>query len=134
MTDRLDAIAADLERPEVLNTENGCSVANVGSGDVRWLVAEVKRLRQRLEDVNIKDAAKTAEINILTAENRKLCERKAWYGDYLALRQRHAEAVEKAFRDGYSAGGDDMSAAHHNEYYVGEDAAWLASEAKARLT
>jgi hypothetical protein len=46
MTDRLDAIEADLERPEVLNTENGCSVANVGSGDVRWLVAEVRRLRE----------------------------------------------------------------------------------------
>ena len=36
------------------------------------LLAERDALRQRLDDVNTKDAIKTREINILTAENRKL--------------------------------------------------------------
>lgn len=94
--------------------------------------AEVARLRQRLEDVNIKDAAKTAEINILTAENRKLCERKAWYGDYLDLRSRYAEAVQNAYREGFGKGwGQGWD---HGDLARPCDAAWLQSEARGRLT
>lgn len=60
----------------------------------------------------------------------------ASYGDVCAAVDREmalrAEA-ERAFREGYDAGGADMSAAHHNEYYVGYDAAWLASDARKRV-
>jgi hypothetical protein len=91
MTDRLDAIEADLERPEVLNTENGCSVANVGSGDVRWLVGEVRRLRGGIKAWEDKEVH---EAMACWKDNEQL------KADLTALRERHAEAVEAAWREG----------------------------------
>lgn len=46
--------------------------------------------------------------------------------DLAALRQRHAKAVEAAFREGYFAGDGDYG---HNY----DDEAWLASQAKKGL-
>jgi chromosome segregation ATPase len=39
---------------------------------LRALLAELARVKQRLEDVYLKDRGKTNEINILTSENREL--------------------------------------------------------------
>lgn len=126
MTDRLDAIEADLERPEVLNTENGCSVANVGSGDVRWLVAEVKRLREANMELRVQlrgeADARVGDLQQLSAEQASL------EHDLTALRERHAEAVEAAYREGFGKGwGQGWD---HGDLARPCDAAWLQSEAR----
>jgi hypothetical protein len=122
MSDRLDAIEADLERPEVLNTENGCSVANVGSGDVRWLVAEVERLREANMELRVQlrgeADARVGDLEQLSAEQASL------EHDLTALRARHAEAVEKAFREGWT---------WLEPYCESADGAWLASEARRKV-
>lgn len=50
------------------------------------------------------------------------------------LRQRHVEAVERAFREGFRDGVDEECDYRATGSLGDIDAAWLASEAKARLT
>jgi hypothetical protein len=135
MTDRLDAIEAGLR-----DGRYDCRVPE-DTDAVRWLVGEIKWMRDALgECYQLTGADPDGNENWRLAphaidEVRRLrADHDNTEAALTALRQRHAADVEAAFRAGYSAGGDDMSAAYHNEYYVGEDAAWLASEAKARLT
>lgn len=82
MTDRLDAIAAGLR-----DGRYDCRVPG-DTDDVRWLVAEVERLRER-----------------------------------------HAEAVEAAFREGHACGAGSYGAGR-----IDPDKAWNRSDVKARLT
>jgi hypothetical protein len=88
MTDRLDAIAAGLR-----DGRYDCRVPG-DTDDVRWLVAEVRRLRGELQDERLSLAplreAHAEALNAAAQNEAALA----------ALRQRHAEAVEAAWREG----------------------------------
>ena len=49
--------------------------------EINRLQAEVERLKERLEDIYLKDTGKTREINILTKENRQLREALEYYAE-----------------------------------------------------
>jgi hypothetical protein len=85
MTDRLDAIAAGLR-----DGRYDCRVPG-DTDDVRWLVAEVRRLRGELQDERLSLAplreAHAEALNAAAQNEAALA----------ALRERHAQAVKSAY-------------------------------------
>lgn len=107
MTDILDTVktyAATMDNFAVLR------------GWIDALVAEVERVR---DDLRREKSVREFQGDLwMEAE-----------GDLAALRQRHAEVVEAAFREGF-----EFNRSQNWDTSWRTDAAWLASEAKARLT
>lgn len=114
MTDRLDAIAAGLR-----DGRYDCRVPG-DTDDVRWLVAEVRRLRGELQDERLSLAplreAHAEALNAAAQNEAALA----------ALRQRHAEAVKASWDEAWNFNGCHCDKCR--------ESVWLASTAKARLT
>lgn len=112
MTDKLDAIKAALARMDATGTPPT-------EGDLRdwarWLFAEVERARAEREEWRT-TANRIAEM---------AGEQEVELGK---LRERHAAAVQKAYREGFGKGwGQGWD---HGDLARPCDAAWLASEAR----
>ena len=130
LRDRLATLERELaEAREQLSAAH--DVRDVFARDLNRLVAECEK----------DEADRDAIVASLTDELRRAKSKaeqyqcdwmaaKAEFGDRLAaLRQRHAEAVEQAYREGLREPSGDP-----DEYSLSDDELWLTSEAKARLT
>jgi len=96
MSDRTDSIKKSLARGEVLNTENGCSVANVGSGDVRWLLAEAERLERELAEAQKHDVREMCITEAASWSNSIAEYCKHWEGRTEKAEREQAEARANA--------------------------------------